>query len=216
MSSERLRRIAERVGAMSLRERIFVFAAVVVAALALVQWLLIDPADQRIRQARDRLQAAGDGLAELARQQAKAGAPVDPDQALRARLAALEARLTELNTRLEAGQRSLVPPDRMAQVLKDMVKGSPALRVIGFRSLAPQPLPVPGAAEGAPAGVFRHGFEITLAGHYEALVAYLERLEALPWRLEWSEARLDAAGRPELTLTLTVHTLSLEDAWLRV
>ena len=55
-----------------------------------------------------------------------------------------------------------------------------------------------------------------MSGRYADLVAYLERLEALPWRLNWSEATLDAAARPLLTLTLTVHTLSLEEAWLRV
>ena len=72
------------------------------------------------------------------------------------------------------------------------------------------------SAEGAPPGFYRHGFEIVVGGSYSGLVAYLERLEALPWHLNWVEATLDAAGRPDLRLTLTVHTLSLEEAWLRV
>jgi MSHA biogenesis protein MshJ len=104
----------------------------------------------------------------------------------------------------------------MNQVLKNVVQGSSGIRVVGFKTLSPQPVALPDAAEGAPPGFYRHGFEITVSGHYADLLAYVERLEASSWRLNWSEATLDAAARPLLTLTLTVHTLSLEEAWLRV
>lgn len=215
MAAERLQQIAERVGAMSLRERVFVFAAALVVTLAAVQWLLIDPASLRAQQARDRIQAAEDSLAEIARQQAPQAAGHDPDQRLREQLAVQEARLAELGAALEARERSLVPPERMREVLREMVQGPGGLRIVGFKSLPPQAVGLPGAAEGTP-GFYRHGFELSVSGRYADLVAYLERLEALPWQLVWSEARLDAAGWPELLLTLTVHTLSLEEAWLRV
>ena len=104
----------------------------------------------------------------------------------------------------------------MNLVLKNVVREQDGIRVVGFKTLSPQAVALPDAVEGAPPGFYRHGFEITVSGRYAELVAYLERLEALPWRLSWIEATLDAAARPELTLTLTVHTLSLEEAWLRV
>ena len=215
MIAERWQQLDERIGAMSLRERVFVFAAMLVGTLALVQWLLIDPASLRAQQARDRIQAVDDSLAGIAQQQTPQAAGRDPDEVLREQVAAQEARLAELGTALEARERSLVPPERMREVLRDMVQGPGGLRIVGFKSLPPQAIALPGAAEGAP-GFYRHGFEITVSGRYADLVAYLERLEGLPWQLGWREARLDAAGRPELLLTLTVHTLSLEEAWLRV
>lgn len=216
MRAEKLRQLADRIGAMSLRERVFVFAAALVAVLAAMQWLLIDPASLRAQQARDRLQVAEDGLAEIARQQLPQGAARDPDAALRTQLAALETRLGKLNAELEARERTLVPPERMRDVLRDLVQGPGGLRIVGFKSLPAQPVALADAAEGAPPGFYRHGVEITVSGRYADLVAYLERLERLPWRLRWSAAKLDAGGRPELTLTLTVHTLSLEEAWLSV
>lgn len=216
MVAERLRQLGERVSAMSLRERVLVFGALLALVLATVQGVLTDPASLRAQQARDRIQAAEDGLAEIARQGAAEGAVRDPDQALRAELASLEARLAELGTALKARERTLVAPERMRDVLRDMVQGSGSLRIVGFESLPPQPVPLAGAPEGAPPGLYRHGFRITVSGAYGDLVAYLERLERLPWRLHWSAARLDASGRPALQLTLTVHTLSLEEAWLRV
>ncbi len=218
MASEKLREIGARIGLISLRERVFLFAAAAVVVLALVQTLLIDAGRQRQQNVQARLQSADEALAQIAQQrQLLAGqAGRDPDRAAREALGAQEARLAELNAELEKLERSLIPPERMNQVLKNVVQGSGGIRVVGFKTLSPQPVVLPDAAEGTPPGFYRHGFEITVSGRYADLVAYLERLEALPWRLNWSEATLDAAARPLLTLTLTVHTLSLEEAWLRV
>ena len=218
MAGEKWREIGARIGAMSLRERLFVFAAAVVVALALVQTLLIDAGQRRMRNADERLQSARSALAQIEQQQkllaGEAGR--NPDRAAQEALAAQETRLAGLNAELETRERSLIPPERMAQVLKDVVRGQPGVRIVGFKTLSPHPVSLPGAPEGSPPGFYRHGFEITVSGSYSGLVAYLERLEALPWHLNWAEATLDATDRPDLKLTLIVHTLSLEEAWLRV
>lgn len=237
MASERLKQIGERVGSMSLRERVFVFAAVAVVTLALVQTLLIDAVLQRNQIALERQKMADSALVQIEQRRQLLARPAghDPDRGVRDALAAQESRLAELNAELEMRMRSLVPPERMHQVLKDVVRGQGGVRIVGFKTFSPQPVstargkPVgapplhgdpsaspAGAAEGAPPGFYRHGFEVTVSGGYSELVAYLDRLEALPWNLSWIEATLDAAARPDLTLTLTVHTLSLEEAWLRV
>ncbi|MHB1186782.1 hypothetical protein [Thiobacillus sp.] len=218
MASEKLRELSARIGLISLRERVFVFAAAAVVVLALVQTLLIDAGNLRKQNAQARLQSTDAMLEQIGQQrQLLAGqAGRDPDRAARDALAAQESRLAELNDELERLERSLIPPERMNQVLKNVVQGTGGIRVVGFKTINPKPVALPDAAEGAPPGYYRHGFEITVSGRYSDLVAYLERLEALPWRLSWSEATLDAANRPMLSLTLTVHTLSLEEAWLRV
>jgi len=218
MASEKMRQVNERVAAMSLRERVFILAAAVIVALALVQTLLIDAAQLRRQTADNRVQSANSELEQIRQQQELLAqhAGVDPDQALRDALAVQEARLAELNTELEARGRSLVPPERMHQILKDVVRGQGGIRIVGFKTISPQPISLQDAAEGDPPAYYRHGFEITLSGRYADLLAYLERLEALSWRLNWVEASLDAGTRPDLKLTLTIHTLSLEEAWLRV
>lgn len=218
MVSDKLREISARIGAISLRERVFVFVAAAVVVLALVQTLLVDGGSMRKQNAQARLQSATEALAQIGqqRQQLAGQAGRDPDRAVRAALATQETRLAELNAELEKIERTLIPPERMNQVLKNVVKGEGGIRVVGLKTLSPQAVTLPDAAEGAPPGFYRHGFEITVSGSYADLVAYLERLEALPWNLSWVEATLDASGRPDLKLTLKVHTLSLEEAWLRV
>jgi len=218
MTAEKLREIAARIGVMSLRERIFIFAAFLVVSLALVQTLLIDAGQHCKQQANDRVQVAGEAMAQIGqqRQQLEREAGHNPDQAARAILAGQEARLAALNAELDKLQRSLIPPERMNQVLKNVVQAQRGIQIVGFKTLSPQAVALPDAAKGAPPGFYRHGFEVKVSGRYSELVSYLERVEALPWRLNWIEATLDAAARPILTLTLTVHTLSLEETWLRV
>lgn len=218
MTSEKLREIATRIGMMSLRERVFIFAASVVVILALVQTLLIDAGQAGKQQANNRLQVAEEALVQIGqqRQQLEREAGHNPDRAARETLAGQEARLAALNAELDRLERSLIPPERMNQVLKNVVQEQSGIRVVGFKTLSPQPVALLDAAEGTPPGFYRHGFEVKVSGRYSELVTYLERLEALPWRLNWVEATLDAEARPILTLTLTVHTLSLEETWLRV
>jgi MSHA biogenesis protein MshJ len=191
---------------------------VLVVGLAVVQMSLIDGAQQRTQAAQGRLDMATSALESIAQQRSLLAdtAGLDPDQAVRDALAAQEARLAELNAELAARGRTLVPPERMREVLRDVVGAQAGVRIAAFKTLSPEPVAMPGAADGAPPGFYRHGFEVTVNGRYADLVAYLERLEALPWNLNWIEAKLDAAARPELSLTLIIHTLSLEEAWLRV
>ena len=218
MANEKLREIDALIGMMSLRERVFIIAASLVVSLALVQTLLIDAGQLGRQQAKDRVQVAEEALVQIGeqRQQLEREAGRNPDQAAQKTLAAQEVRLVALNAELDRLQRSLIPPERMNQVLKNVVQAQSGIRIVGFKTLDPQPVALPDAAEGTPPGFYRHGFEVKVSGRYSDLVTYLERLEALPWRLNWIEASLDAAARPMLTLTLTIHTLSLEETWLRV
>ncbi|MBI3936114.1 MAG: MSHA biogenesis protein MshJ, partial [Betaproteobacteria bacterium] len=44
----------------------------------------------------------------------------------------------------------------------------------------------------------------------------LVQLEKLSWQMFWGRIAMDAERYPRLTVTLTVHTLSLDKAWLIV
>ncbi len=75
MVSEKLREISARIGLISLRERVFIFAAAVVVILALVQTLLIDAGHLRKQNALDRLQGADAMLEQIGQQRQLLAAP---------------------------------------------------------------------------------------------------------------------------------------------
>ncbi|MBT9566999.1 MAG: type II secretion system protein M [Thiobacillus sp.] len=218
MIKERWAALSTRISGMSPRERGLIFVALLVVVLALAHTLIVDPVQFRKNGAKARVEAAQSALQTIDQQQRSLTGQHarDPDQAAKNTLAEREARLAALNAEIGMRERSLIPPAKMAAVLQDVVREGSGVKVVGIKTLSPQPVALEGAVEGAPPGFYRHGFEVKVKGSYASLVSYLARLEALPWRLNWVEVSLDTKDRPELTLTLTVHTLSLEEAWLRV
>ena len=45
---------------------------------------------------------------------------------------------------------------------------------------------------------------------------YLQTLEKLPTQMFWGMAKMDVVKYPQVELTLTLYTLSLDKTWLQV
>jgi MSHA biogenesis protein MshJ len=68
----------------------------------------------------------------------------------------------------------------------------------------------------AKAMLYRHGVEMMLQGGYVDMVSYMEALERLPVQLFWGKATLDASAYPDVKLSLTLYTLSLDEKWMKL
>ena len=224
----------EKMDGGSLRERALVFAASATVLIALLNTLLIDPqlATQRrlsrevaqrqveMRTLQEQLQAVA-----LARQ-------ADPDREIRFKLDALKLKVSEIEARLLEEQRKFAPPEQVGVLLGEMLSRNRKLQLVDMRTLpvasfagnaaeaekAP-PQKSAAAKPAAPAGggqIYRHGVEITVSGSYLDLLAYLKDLEKLPSQLYWGKLDLAVSAHPQVTLKLSVYTLSLNLAWLVV
>ena len=212
-----IRHYAERIDAATLRERLLVFLAAAAALLFLGNALLLQP--QRVKQKRLATETAQyqKNLATLQTQLGRLiGADVaDPDAALRKRQAALRAELSQLNARIAGEERRFTAPERMRAVLEEMLGRNKGLTLVDLRTWPVAPVTAHNAP-GVPAGMFRHGMELTVRGTYGELYEYLRMLESLPSQLYWARADLTVTDHPRLTLKLTVHTISFDRAWLVV
>lgn len=221
--------LADRVDAMSLRERALIFLAAALVLVTLLNALLIDPLlsrqsllSRQIVQTQTQTHALQSQIQALAVKK-----NVDPDEALRAQLRQLQQELAAQDASLLDFQSGLVPPRQMPAMLEDLLLRHRALRLVSLKTLPMQDLAAaaaaaapPGAAAqagaGPQAGVFRHGVEITVRGSYAELLRYLTAMESSPYRVFWGKAELKAEAYPNATLTLTLHTLSLDQAWLTI
>jgi MSHA biogenesis protein MshJ len=61
-----------------------------------------------------------------------------------------------------------------------------------------------------------HSIEIVIDGQYADILAYLEALEALPYKFRWSTLDLSTAGYPRNRVRIELSTLSLDSTWLGV
>lgn len=219
-------KLAARFDAMQSRERWLVVAAVLGGIVLIGYNLIVDPAIKRTQLA---VRSASEMSAQLANLQIQMRAlqspESNPDLAATIELARLKQQLAEQAGRLETLENSLVPPQRMAGLLEDMIGRKTGLRLLSLKTLPVAPLleKKTGAdgneaekSVGSSAGLYKHGIEITLEGSYQELAGYLERLEQSASKLLWSNVTLSAEKHPKLVLTLTVYTLSLDRAWLIV
>ena len=64
--------------------------------------------------------------------------------------------------------------------------------------------------------LYQHSIQFTIKGRYSDLLSCLERLEALPWQINWDSAALHSTTYPNSELSIVIYTLSLDSTWLRI
>jgi MSHA biogenesis protein MshJ len=222
---------AGKIDALTLRERLMVFAAALALSIYALFALGVEPAQRQQRVLLARIQAERTQLVALkGEQQAIVSASAAPKAAADRKREALLRRIEEVDEALKALHKTLVPAQRVNLLLQEMLKRDARLQLVSLRTIAASPLiaekakaPAPAVPPGAAAkggfvqnNIYKHGVEITVRGGYEDLYEYLARLEASQWRMFWDRAQLSVENHPRLTLTLTIYTLSLDKAWLEV
>lgn len=143
---QRLIELGNKVDALSLRERVMVFAAVAAGIVFVGNALVFDPmyAKQKALRAKislERNNAMGIDAEIVRLVQAHR---LDPDAAERARLAAVTTEAAQLGAALRSTQRGLVAPDKMVALLESLLKGRGGLRLLSLKTL-----PVSGLNDGA-------------------------------------------------------------------
>lgn len=218
----RLGLLLERINHLSLRERTMVFGAGVVLLGMAWQMLLMDPlahragaAQQQLQELRQRLQAA---------EIAASSAAQSPALVAAARNRVLEQRLAQLDADLAAAAHGYVAPERVAQLLGELISRQHGLTLISLRNLPVESLALPASANAAVSarptahdrGPFLHPLELIISGDYPSIVAYLQALEQLPWRLHWERLELQVEHYPVNRVRLVIGALSLSREWMSV
>ena len=217
------RSYGRRFDALSMRERVMVFAAIMCVIVFLgYEFGLSKPLSQNSRLAAQIVQH--DTETAMSQQQTQILArslALDPNDAVRKQIAELKGQIEERDLTVRGVQKGLVPPTRMAAVLENMLNRSQAVQLVSMKTLPVTALVERPVEEGAAVvvdqhQVYKHGVEITLQGNYIELMDYLAKLEKLPWQMFWAKTRMDASDYPKVRVTLTLYTLSLDRAWLVV
>jgi MSHA biogenesis protein MshJ len=218
---EQLNRLAARYEALPQRERVLILAAVLLAFAFLFYLIVLQPGFAAKKRVAMQLAEARKTLATLHELKARPGQ--DPFAARRAERDALRKQLADIDRTMAQVQRGLVPPERTARLLEDVLRGTSGLQLVSLRTLPVRRFDAKGiaGAEGATGSdaerqLYQHGVEIGLQGSYADVYDYLRRIEKLPWRLFWNRMslRVDPEQYPKLSVTLTVQTISLNKAWL--
>jgi MSHA biogenesis protein MshJ len=229
--NQRIVKVAQSIDRLSLRERLFLFAAMLTVLAGAWEALLAAPlsareeiAGQKIKTLHERLETLNQSVA-VAAEGISEGMPGQLD-----RLRALRARVTEGDAAVRVYTSDLVDPREMRLVLEELIRRQSGLRLLAATNLPPQPLfedkeHAGGADKAAPADdatsssapkLYRHSLVLRVEGSYLDCLGYLQAIERLPWHLYWARFELKAGDFPTNTYLIEVRTLSLDKEWIGV
>ena len=221
--NKNLQQILSKFDALSQREKVMVIASIAIAILIGWYMLISEPLYLKNKQQRTQVESVNKEIAELKQQlqtlqQRKAE---DPHRELKQRLTQLDEHIGRLDGELRDKFHGLIEPRQMAEVLESVLKQHKDLLLVRVQSLEAVPLISQLEDSVNPdkmpeVEVYRHGMQVEFEGSYLATLEYLKTLESLPWEFYWDAVQLDVEDYPKARIIITVHTLSLRDAWIGV
>lgn len=221
-------KLGAKLDAMTLRERVFVLAAVLAGIISLANMFLFEPLLLRGKTLHTQLQQQWQAIAQTqagiaAIEQENSPNSTSPQ---RQRINQLRHELANGNAYLQSNRENLVQPQKMAEHLRRLLNRNSNLQLVAMNNLPVTLLlekPAQDAAakssESKPEGknqVYKHGVKLVLRGTYPDLLRYLQMLESLPQQMYWAQAEMSVVKYPVSELTLVLYTLGLEKTWLQI
>ena len=149
----------------------------------------------------------------------------DPNTPLRAKRESLQGQMAELTAEIESRLNNLVAPERMADLMRDVLADYKGLRLLRAKNLPVEPFQIEtGETENKTENsvkadqqtvLFAHGFEMVLSGEYFQTLAFLQHLEGMSG-FYWQALNYKVEKYPKAEITIQISTLSLEEDWIGV
>ncbi len=150
----------------------------------------------------------------------------DPNARLNAERSVLGSELEALNSNLGSELDRFVAPEKMPELLEDVIRHHQGLKLKRMVSLPVEPIlltPPEAQAESAsqaqaepPPAIYRHPLRLEFEGSYFEVLAYLAELEASEWKFGWRQLSYDVDDHPNAAVMLEIETLSREKSWIGV
>ena len=211
-----LARLLTRFDALSMRERALVASALLVGMVLFWFAVVYDPASAQQRSLSAELSTLQQSI-QLGTQSIQEMNDADPTLIAQRDQTRLETQLAEINTQLAAKSAGLIPPERMVQVIHDVLSRQHGVTLVSLHN-SPVTTLVPAAAGHAEptGGPYVHPVEIIVEGTYLDVLAYLHALESLEWRFYWRLLELESTAYPRNRVRIELSTLSLDKDWIGV
>jgi len=216
---DKVNNLIKSIDALTLRERLFVFLAVLAVVGGAWEAFLASPlqareqiAARKVEAARGRIATLNESIA-LTAQGMSEGMPSQLES-----LKALRERVADGEESMRIFTTDLVAPDQMRFLLEDLIRRQRALGLLSVSNLESRPVieEEEGAADSGGAKLYRHGLVLVLEGSYLDCLEYLQAVERLPWQLYWARLELETDNHPRNRIVIELHTLSLEEEWIGV
>lgn len=212
---------------MSVRERGLIAVAALASLLMFWTIALFDPITARESSLTGELKSLQDAMTATAQTLTDATTN-DPANTALIKEEQLRKELAEINAKLASKSAGLIAPERMVQVIQDVLAGQRGVTLISLHNkpvttLAPTKasqaeafVTTPASEPAAAAGPYVHPVELVIEGRYLDILSYLHALEALEWRFYWKLLELETTRYPTNRVRIELNTLSMDKDWIGV
>ena len=214
---------AAKLDAMSVRERVLVAGAVAVAIVMIWTIAIFDPISAKQRSLGSEIESIRMSMNSTI-ESLEASAATDPvGLALRSERE-LKERLESINAELNSQSAGLIPPERMVEVIHDVLSKQRGVKLIslhnkpvtGLAQSSKEPTNDAGTAASLGSGPYMHPIELVIEGRYLDVMSYLRELETLPWHFYWKKLDLNSTDYPLNRVRIELGTLSMDKDWIGV
>lgn len=182
----------DRLDALSLRERVFLFLSVLVVMGALVDTLWLSPAQTVHKQLLLRIDKQGGELMRLRDTLKQSASLPTSGQDVRDELGRIVKQTADINQAMSQLLPTAEKSAPLAQALVHLLRRHDGLTLVRTTALAPE-FAGPAASNAAgslPAGLSRQGVALTVAGSYAELTRYVMSLESAMPQVRWGTLNL--------------------------
>ncbi len=117
-----------------------------------------------------------------------------------------------LQSQIELAANYLIPPEKMASLLRELLLKHPGLRLVNLSTGTPVAKQVTEEAS----LVYEHSLRLEVTGAFQSVLAWLQDIESLDWVINWDQLQYEMTEWPNGTLNLEIHTLSQNEEFLGV
>ena len=232
-------RLSEQVNQRSLRERVMLLSTMLVVVYFLITGL-ITPSLDTMRKNQEQALSMAQAKLLAYRQETRS---IEnrylslTKESYQQRVDQLIAQISSVDASLANLTESLVGPEAMADLIRDILSSRHHLQLVQLKNLPPVSLfskdnkpddsktsknkktdDSQDSQESASTKglIYKHGMLIELTGRFNDIVGFLDALEHSRHKVLWQEMTLQSETAPRSTVSLLVYTLSLEPTWLGV
>lgn len=200
---------SDRIDALSLRERVFLFVSLLACCMLLADVLWLSPAQARHRQLAQRFMAQDAELQKLREALKSSSAEAGPGKLMREELAQVKAGLDAVNQDISRVPSAAQDATPLSQVLVHFLRRYEGLTLVRTNTLPMETAAVKAAQGGLASALKRQGLELTVAGPYPELIRYVQTLERSLPALRWGPMRMSGDKQPP-QLILQVYLVGVE------
>ncbi|MDO8464486.1 MAG: agglutinin biogenesis protein [Gallionella sp.] len=208
-----------KIDGMLLRERVMIFAAVAFLVISSTSTMLLNPILAKQKALSAQLSQQQEKMKSLQAQiQIALQAKKDDEKSpLRIRLVELQRKIQAQDDHLQSRNSRMVESSEIGSMLEQVLGKNGKLKLVALETLPVDSVMTQAKnASDNKKQVFKHGVKITLRGGYLDLLQYLTEVEKAPVQLYWGDVSFSVDKYPDSILILTLYTLSLDKAWLKV